>query len=131
MTTVTTRGSDAIDQPCVLIVEDDNAVCDMIRVALTRTGWRTVTAGSPAEAEAAVADVHVDLLITDLVLPGGTGVELATKLRASRPALPVVFVTGWVDHGALADVGDGTVLFKPFALPDLVRAVAGALGAET
>ena len=131
MTTVTTRGRDAIDQPCVLIVEDDNAVCGMIREALARTGWHAVAVGSPTEAEAAVADIHLDLLITDMVLPGGTGLELAGKLRRGRPALPVVYVTGWIDHSALEDVGGGTVLFKPFALPDLARAVAGALGAET
>ena len=102
-----------------------------IREALARTGRHAVAAGSPAEAEAAVADRHLDLLITDVVLPGGTGLELAAKLRTGRPALPVVYVTGWIDHSALEDVGGGTVLFKPFALPDLVRAVASALGAET
>jgi hypothetical protein len=50
MTTVTTRGRDAINQPCVLIVEDDNAACSMIREAFARTGWGAVAAGSPAEA---------------------------------------------------------------------------------
>ena len=62
---------------------------------------------SAAEARAAAAGTHIDLLLTDVGLPRATGTELATELRAAQPALRVIYMTGWQEHNALADVPDG------------------------
>ena len=65
------------------------------------------------------------------MLPGASGPELAKKLRAERPALRVIYITGWHEHSALADVPDGALLLrKPFDLSELARTVASALGSD-
>jgi CheY-like chemotaxis protein len=116
------------DRTTILVVEDDEAVRELIRKALAPIGSRLVLAGSAAEAAAAAAGTHIDLLLTDVGLPGASGTELAAKLRAEQPALRVIYITGWHDHIALGDVPDGLLLRKPFDLAELTWVVASALG---
>ena len=91
-------------------------------------GSRLLVVRSAEEAVAAAAGTHIDLLLTDVGLPGASGTELAAELRAEHPELPVIYMTGWQEHGALTDVPDGMLLSKPFELSALKRAVASALG---
>jgi two-component system, cell cycle sensor histidine kinase and response regulator CckA len=113
----------------ILVVEDNEAVRALIGKALASMGSRLLFAGSAAEAAAVAAGAHIDLLLTDVVLPGATGIKLATKLVAERPALRVMYITGWQEHSALADIPDGVPLLKkPFDLSELALAVARALG---
>jgi CheY-like chemotaxis protein len=116
------------DRTTILVVEDDEVVRGLVRKALTQLGTRVLVAGSADEALAAAAGTHIDLLLTDVGLPGASGTELATALRAAQPALRVIYMTGWQEHNALVDVPDGLLLSKPFDLAELERAVAGALG---
>jgi DNA-binding response OmpR family regulator len=89
--------------------------------------------GNEALALAGTHPGNLDLLLTDVMLPGKNGVELATELRRSRPGLRLLFVSGYS-----ADVLDSTPLEnvhflpKPFGPEDLTRAVRAALdGART
>lgn len=118
------------DRTTILVVEDDEAVRELVRKALAPIGSLLLVAGSAAEAVAAAAGVHIDLLLTDVGLPGASGTELATELRAQQPALRVIYMTGWQEHIALADVPDGLLLSKPFDLAELARVVADALGKD-
>jgi len=116
------------DRTTILVVEDDETVRELVRKALARLGTRVLVAGSATEALEAAAGTHIDLLLTDVGLPGASGTELATELCATQPALRVIYMTGWQEHNALADVPDGLLLSKPFDLAGLQRAVADALG---
>jgi CheY-like chemotaxis protein len=118
----------------VLIVEDDA----MVRRLLVRHFQKkNITSVEAADAEAALAlfaqpDQRFDAVVTDVHLPGMTGVEMAARIRTARPDQPIVFVTGDIDEElaerALAGGGAGYLL-KPFEFFELDAAVAQALKA--
>ena len=114
-------------QETILLVEDNDGVRDFARTALTELGYVVLEA---RDGEAALRLVDggkpIDLLFTDVVLPGITGRELANRIVATRPGLPVLFTTGYtrnaiIHHGRL-DPGV-QLLSKPFAQHDLARKV--------
>ncbi|MBN2337944.1 MAG: transporter substrate-binding domain-containing protein [Acidobacteria bacterium] len=123
----------------LLLVEDDASVRRMTRRMLEKLGYRVLEAASPAEATA-TADAHVgaiDLAITDMVMPGMNGRDLARALRARHPGLKVLFMSG---HSADAVPGapaapPSPFLQKPFSMKDLAagvhQALAGPEGAWT
>ncbi|HEX5762788.1 MAG TPA: ATP-binding protein [Solirubrobacterales bacterium] len=116
----------------VLVVDNDEAVRAVIAHMLGRRGYVTQVAASAAEAEAIVADPDggVDLLLTDVVMPGGSGRELVDRLRERGFGLPAIFMTGHSPETRPLDPGDerATVLRKPFGREALLRAVDEALG---
>ena len=111
----------------ILVVEDEEAVRGLVQKALAPLGTQVLVAGSAAEALAAAAGTHIDLLLTDVSLPGASGTDLAAELRAEQPDLRVIYMTGWQEHLALADIPEGVLLGKPFSLAELTRVVAGVL----
>jgi len=69
------------------------------------------------------------VLLTDIVMPGGTGTELATEIAALRPGLPTVFVTGHASQDAIQNVAAdrrAALVRKPFTEAELLEAIAGA-----
>jgi CheY-like chemotaxis protein len=117
----------------VLITEDDPIVRRLAVRVLRRAGYRIIEAASPGAAvlEFEARGDSVDLLLTDVVMPVMSGKELADRLRATRPDLRVLFMSGYTD-GKLFD--DGTevlpdLLDKPFAPAELLAAVRVALTA--
>ena len=110
----------------VLIVEDSDSVRRIATRILEEAGYSVTSAATAAEALAALGDGAFDLLITDVVLPGGmSGTELARHFEA-----PTLFVSGYTDN-LIRDSGglspDQALLQKPFSGPDLLRAAAEAL----
>ena len=81
----------------ILLVEDEEPVRDVVSRVLRRNHYVVVAVGSPDEALGVCArgDVRVDLLLTDLIMPGLSGAELADRLRQHRPDLPVVYMSGY------------------------------------
>jgi len=75
-------------------------------------GYVVVEAGSAEEATAALQTMSIDILITDVNLPGATGAELAGKARAIRPSIRVIYATG--DASSVRDDCDAVVLVKPY-----------------
>jgi CheY-like chemotaxis protein len=118
---------DGDDRTTILVVESNESVRELILKVLAPIGSRVLVAGSAAEAVAAAAGTHVDLLLTDVGLRGVSGTELATQLHAEQQDLRVIYMTGWQEHLALADIPEGALLSKPFNLAELKQAVAGAL----
>jgi nitrogen-specific signal transduction histidine kinase len=111
----------------VLLVEDDEQVRRMARLALTTQGYEVVEA--PAGADAVAHPGPIDLLMTDVVMPGMSGREVAAALRGRNPGLKVLYVSGYTDE---AIIGHGIVEpaaaflqkpFTPFGLARKVRAV--------
>jgi PAS domain S-box-containing protein len=95
-------GSEAI-----LVVEDEPSVRSLVEIVLRRAGYRVATAANANAALAVAAtDQPIDLLLTDVVMPGLSGAELSDRLTAIRPALKVIYMSGFADdaivrHGVL------------------------------
>lgn len=119
----------------ILVVEDEEPVRRLAGQILTHAGHRVFEAQDGQEAvalSAAVPEV-IDLLVTDLVMPGLSGGELAERLRRDRPGLRVLFVSGYGEetlevHGIVAD--GGWFLPKPWRPQDLLVAVDDVLKAD-
>ncbi len=116
----------------ILLAEDNPAIRELAARTLREAGYQVTEVEDGARARE-VADRpgnQFDLLITDVVMPGQTGRELAAALRRARPSLPVVFMSGYSDvAGAGHDPAD-PFLAKPFAPDDLRRAAWQALDAR-
>ncbi len=123
------RGSETI-----LVVEDEPAILEIIGILLRQSGYVVLAAGSPDEA-LRLAGGHggaIDLLLTDLVLPGMNGRELAQRLMEIRPGLKRLFMSGHAadivaDHG-ISD-REANFINKPFAMDDLLAKIRETLGA--
>jgi two-component system cell cycle sensor histidine kinase/response regulator CckA len=111
----------------VLVVEDADAVRVLTGRILYSAGYQVVSVESGAVALERL-DV-ADVLVTDVVMPGMSGVELAVAARERRPELPVVFVSGYTGDTTIAGSNDPATAFlaKPFDGDDLLRAVRGTL----
>jgi two-component system, cell cycle sensor histidine kinase and response regulator CckA len=117
----------------VLVVEDDETVRRMTVRALGEAGYGTLEAGDGQDALDLVRERPdpPDLVVTDLGMPRMDGHELARRLRADHPKLPVLLISGHV-HPDPAPAGDGhwPLLRKPFPPEELVRCVGAMLAAR-
>ncbi len=117
----------------IMVVEDEPPIRRLIVDALTERGYTVLAPADPFEALRAAEDraAKIQLLLTDVVMPGMNGPELARKLRAIRPEIKVVYMSGYVeDHALRAGIGGESVLIsKPFQLEDLLRKLNRALDA--
>ncbi len=114
----------------ILVVEDDRRVLSATIDALKELGHAPIACLGPGEAAAQLrAHPDIALLLSDVLMPGQTGPELATVLRGIRPDLKVVFVTGFTGDIASADAfGKDFVLRKPFTMMTLGATIEAALG---
>ena len=121
----------------ILLADDDAPMRGFLRQALEKAG-HSVTDVEDGEAALSVihTDLHIDLLLADIVMPGIDGITLSQKAMALRPALKVMYITGFaavaMDHPELAKSGVMTppILSKPFHLKDLVTQVETLLAAS-
>jgi DNA-binding NtrC family response regulator len=122
--------------PVILAVDDEADLCVLMDRILSRRGYAVTTAGGVTEALAALAGLPAapDLLITDVNMPDGRGIDLAEQVHAKAGDVPVLYVTG---HSRAHAENAGTVpvgcamLEKPFLPDQLAEAVAQALSART
>ncbi len=117
----------------LLVVEDEEPVRETVVQRLAREGYAVRAAGDVGDAVALLGREAFDLVITDLVLPGGSGLEVARTSKRVRPGAPVILVTGWpgrVDRETLESHGIDAVVEKPVGLDTLqatvARLIAGA-----
>ena len=120
------RGSET-----VLLVEDDEMFLDLLSEVLAAAGYDVLAAGDPDEAVALSArhQGDLDLLISDMVMPGMSGKELAARLASERPGLKVLLMSGYSDE-ALEERGVSSgsgFIQKPFSTRELVREVRRSL----
>jgi len=119
----------------LLLVEDEQTVREVVQHVLESEGY-TVLVASSAERAEALFEEHldrVDLLLTDVVMPGRNGLDLFASLRARRPSLRVLYMSGYTDGAVLQQEGlDGNVPFlqKPFTPDRLLRKVREVLAGE-
>ena len=116
----------------VLVVEDEDAVRLIVRRVLRDQGYEILEArdGNEALRVCAQRGDAIDLVLSDVIMPGMGGRELSRALAASRPGVPILFMSGYNDDGELAgsgaDLGTG-VLAKPFTAETLATQVREAL----
>jgi CheY-like chemotaxis protein len=121
------------ERPTILVVDDEEDLRDIMRRMLERRGsYATLATGEPDEA-LSITREHagkIDVLITDLTLPGASGGELARTIRNLRPGIGVVFVSGLPKDHAVAKgeiTEDDILVKKPFTADALLAAVKEAL----
>jgi PAS domain S-box-containing protein len=120
----------------ILVVEDEGPVRELVRRILSRHGYEVTTAADAAEALRLLEEKGrpVHLVVSDVVLPRMSGVELGRELSRVAPQTPILFMTGYVDdtaqrHGLPADTGDLNLIRKPFNATDFVERVRALLDA--
>jgi signal transduction histidine kinase len=117
----------------VLIAEDERALRRLAATVLGQAGYQTLEAADGQQALDLFTghSGNIVMVVSDVVMPRMGGIELAARLRVSQPALPILFVTGYVEQSdALHESAAGTpVLLKPFSPEALLRAVASAIQA--
>jgi two-component system cell cycle sensor histidine kinase/response regulator CckA len=85
--------------PTVLVVDDEGAIRRFVDRVLREAGYHVIVADRGAAAQALARGMdHIDLLLTDLMMPGMSGDELARRLRAKTPDLPVLYLTAYCDR---------------------------------
>ena len=118
----------------VLIVDDDAAIRTVIAQALRREGHRVTAAASLREMQSELAAGVPDVLVTDVMLPDGNGLDAIRDVHASHPALPVIVLSAQNTLSTAVranEVGAFDYLPKPFDLDELARAVKSALARST
>ncbi|MCL4818204.1 MAG: PAS domain S-box protein [Vicinamibacteria bacterium] len=124
--------SPAATTTTILLAEDESALRELTEEVLTEAGYHVLSAEDvPRALEVAAAhEGPIDLLLSDVVMPGGDGAQLAARLRESRPAVRVLFVSGYpeevISQQGRLDPGVA-LLSKPFTSADLLQRVASAL----
>ncbi len=114
----------------ILVAEDEEAVRQFVERVLTVAGYRVLTAPGGAEALAlAKTRRDLDLLFTDVVMPGMSGVQLAARVAKTHPGLPVIYASGYSEEGVLHGAGDGRFPYlpKPFTSNELLAQVREVL----
>ena len=119
----------------ILVVEDDSALLHLIVRFLQRGGFETLSAGK-AETGLSLAREHrevLDLAVIDMVMPGMSGLDLATDLDREFPELKILYISGYIDSIA-ADVlsrrSPDRVLLKPFGEQELLERVKQLLSSS-
>lgn len=118
----------------VLLIEDEANIAEALRFILSRDGWQVTVVVDGEAALAAVAQVRPDLVILDLMLPGMSGLEILTALRADPAtfALPVMMLTAkgqGRDREAAERAGVSAFMTKPFDNSEIRAKVRDLLGA--
>ncbi|MFH1115163.1 MAG: PAS domain S-box protein [Pseudomonadota bacterium] len=117
----------------ILLVDDEEFIVKMAKEMLERLGYEVVpcTGGMEAAALFRKAPEEFDLLISDLTMPGMSGMELAKELKNLRPGLPVILCTGFsetITEQAVTEAGIGALLMKPIRRSTIAGAIRKVLG---
>ena len=102
----------------ILLVEDEDSLRGVVTYFLSEElGYNLLPAGSAEQALSLVESYsgNIDLLLTDILLPGLSGSELAEKMLSSRPNLKIIYMSGYLDHNLEPHV----LLQKPFTIKSL------------
>jgi CheY-like chemotaxis protein len=121
----------ALGSETILVVEDEDAVRELVRRVLESAGYRVLPASRASEAERLLGETpEIDLLLTDVVMPEMSGYQLAARIRETRPDIRTLFISGYAaGAGDAVALAAGELLKKPFAPDQLSQAVRRVLDA--
>ena len=122
-----------MDPVRVLLVEDDDDNRELMAEVLSTSGFEVVSASSGRDGLRSLSERSVDVIVTDVGMPGMGGLEVARAAKAIAPGVPVVVVTGWAEREDIASAREvDAVLVKPVdpdvlaqAVSDVARSRAG------
>lgn len=122
--------------PTILILEDEVNLKELFGIVLRQNEYTVLEATTAAEAEQLSSDQRIDVLIANVVLPGGrSGPDFAVALVQSQPHVKTLFISGWLVHRSpdaanIAKMPEGSyrVLHKPFGTDALIHEVRRVLG---
>ena len=116
-------------QRVILVVDDESGIRDFLAAYLQSKNFQVFTAASAEQALDLWPDIcdAVDLLITDIVMPGLNGKRLSERLQGEKPALKVIYMSGYLPEEIAEETLDGTFFRKPFHPNELFKAVCAAL----
>jgi len=120
------------NMPRVLVVDDEAAICDMIRFALEKAEMQTQTAANAHEALLCINDVRPDVILMDWMMPGVSGLELTRRLRKDSYTedIPIIMLTARVtedDKVAGLEAGTDDYVIKPFSPRELIARIKAVL----
>jgi two-component system NtrC family response regulator len=114
----------------ILVIDDEHVIRELMREILERAGHETLGAETPERALALLDEQDVELVVSDIVMPGLSGLELLVEVRVRCPSVPVILVTGAGTHENMSEAitrGAHGLIVKPFTHAELQSAVAAAL----
>lgn len=120
----------------LLLIDDDSLVRQTLQLALARAGHAVFAAENGREGLAVLDREAVDLVITDIIMPEGEGIETILEIRRRAPAIPIIAIsgggrTGHLDFLGIAQMfGATSVLAKPFTPAVLIASVERCLAAD-
>lgn len=113
----------------ILAVDDQPVILELISAMCQTLGFRVTTALSGAEALSLTKENKYDVILTDLAMPGMSGLELSRLLRIDHPDTPIILITGWeatIERSELESSGISDILYKPFRIEQLTNLVKAA-----
>jgi CheY-like chemotaxis protein len=110
----------------ILFVDDDEGIREVTAKLLSLNGFRMFVGQDGDEALRLLGQEHVDVLFTDIAMPGMNGIELAKLAKRLQPDLKIMFMTGYYSRAAEAQEL-GKLLFKPFREPEMIAALTDLL----
>jgi DNA-binding response OmpR family regulator len=125
--------AEPLNEACgILLVDDDHGVREVTASMLQEMGHAVLEAGSGGHAlELLEQQPNIELMLIDFAMPGMNGAELARQVRAKRPGLPMIFLTGYADTTALGDIDEDHIIRKPFRDSDLVAKIRHVLETQS
>ena|SRR3989338_9698946 len=125
----------AHDLKTILLVEDDQLVCDVISCVLEKQGYHVVSTRSPTEALEICKNIQTppDLILTDIVMPGMKGTELAAILKKTTPTMKIIYMSGYTEHvitPKLLNEEKSYFISKPFTPKELLNKLQSVLDPE-
>jgi DNA-binding response OmpR family regulator len=117
-------------QAHLLVVEDDPEMRDLLRKVIEKEGYAVSVAPGAREALALLSQARIDLVITDLVMPGEGGLEILRVIQEENLVLPVIIITAFGDWGSYSralEMGAAAYISKPLRMAELIAAIHAAL----
>ena len=115
----------------ILLVEDEDVVRDLTRRVLERQGYTVLACadGMQAVALAELNDRRIDLLLTDVVMPGMRGYDVAKRVAGTRPTIKILYMSGYAEEALVGQpaFAASALIEKPFAVDALARRVRETL----
>lgn len=110
----------------ILIVDDEQSICDLLSNKLQNEGFRTLTAGDGIKALELLGLHNVKLVISDIQMPGMDGLQLTASIKQKNPAIPVLLITGYAgkyQNEDMVKAGASGMINKPFRMNEIIDAV--------
>ena len=121
------------DRARVLAIDDQPVILDLISAMCRSMGYEPMTAGSGEAGVKLASQSTFDIVLTDLAMPGMSGLETARRIHRLHPQTPIVLVTGWeanISPAELESAGIADVLYKPFRIEQLTKVIQSVVSPQ-